>query len=60
MTAADLKAAAEACIAARRDEYKRKADQAHAAQAYPLEQEYRHCAAALSEAILLVADLKVK
>ena len=54
MTALEFRDAAERRLAARRDEYKRRADQAHEVQSYEMENQYRLCSNMVSEAILVV------
>lgn len=57
-TADKVKEAVELKLGARRDEYKRLADEAHAAHSYDSEREYRTCASVMSEAIVLVAGVQ--
>lgn len=57
-TADKVKEAVERKLGARRDEYKRLADEAHAAHSYDSERDYRTCASAMSEALVIVAGVQ--
>ena len=57
-SAEKLKEAVELKLGARRDEYKRMADEAHAARSYDTERDYRTSASVMSEALVLVSGVK--